>query len=120
MLIRGIYAVVNSFIEMRAKGGREMRASGESEHAKAIGIDVPFCSPRAHNADSALHVLQRSQRFRIRAAIGHTILHKNTGDVDRVQPVADFGAFEIHRKDVISAAGENDNSGSRRIVLRLI
>ena len=97
-----------------------MRASGESEHAKAIGIDVPFCSPRAHNADSALHVLQRSQRFRIRAAIGHTILHKNTGDVDRVQPVADFGAFEIHRKDVISAAGENDNSGSRRIVLRLI
>ena len=89
-----------------------MRSGGKAEDADAIGIDVPLGGVRADDAEGALRVLQGGGRFRIGAGVGHAVFHQDAGDADGVEPVADFGAFEIDGEDVVAAAGEDDDCGA--------
>ena len=97
-----------------------MRSGGEAEHADAIGIDVPLSGVRADKADGALRVLKSGGGFRIRAGVGDAIFEDDAGDAAGGEPVADFGAFEIHRENVIAAAGENDDCGAGGFGGRLV
>ena len=70
--------------------------------------------------DRALCILQGGVGFWIRAGAGDAVLHQHAGDAGGVEPVADFGAFEIDGEDVIAAAGKDDDRragirGLRRI-----
>ncbi len=111
---------VEAVIEVRAERCGEVGSGGEAEYADAIRIDVPFGGVGADEADGALCVLKGGGRFWIWAGVGHAIFEKDAGDAAGSEPVADFGAFEIHREDVIAAAGENDDGGAGALAGRLI
>src|ERR1700757_4045175 len=92
-----------------------MGSRGESQHSDSLWVDVPLGGVFMHHADSPLSVLQRGFRFWKWSRIGNTILQENTIDVDRVQPVTDFGSFKIDRQPLISAAGKDHYGWTCRV-----
>ncbi len=77
-----------------------------------LRIDVPLGGMGADEADGALRVLESGGRFWIWAGVGDAIFEDDAGDAAGGKPVADFGAFEVDREDVVAAAGEDDDRGA--------
>jgi len=109
-VVGGIDDWVEALIEVRAERGGEMRSGGETKDADAMRVDVPFGGVRPDEADGALRVLQSGGRFRVWTGVGDAIFEKDTGDAAAREPVADFGAFEIDRENVITATRKDHNS----------
>ncbi len=110
--IRGVYGIVEAFVEMGAESGGEVGSSGKAEDADAVGIEVPIGGAGANDAHGALGVLQSGGGFGIGAGIGDAIFDEDAGDADGGEPVADFGAFKIDGEDVIAAAGKDEDGGA--------
>ena len=99
-----------------------MSAGGESEHADLVRIDVPLGGVQAHESHRPLRILQRRLRLRVDATVAvplprrprarHAVLQQHARDAVRRQPVADLGALEIDREDLIAAAGKDDDRGA--------
>src|SRR5579872_3125356 len=110
--VGGVDGWVEALIVVRAERGGEMGSGGKAEDADAIGVDVPIGCVGADEAHGALGVLQSGGGFWIWAGIGDAIFQNDAGDAFAREPVADFGAFEIDREDVVAAAGEDDDGGA--------
>ncbi len=75
-----------------------------------MGIDAPFCRVGANKADGALGVFEGGGRFgEIGAGVRDAVLEQDAVDADGVEPVADFGAFEVDGEDGVASAGEDDD-----------
>src|SRR5579863_10369023 len=93
---------------MVAERGGEMGAGGKSERADSIRIDMPFGGVKAHEAEGALRILKGGGRFGVGAGVRHAIFYEDAGDAGGVEPIADFGPFEVDGEDAVSASGKDD------------
>ena len=107
-----VHGVVSALVEIRAGSGGEMASGGESEHTDALGVDLPFASVVADEADGALGVLEGRGVARSAGAGGHTVLEQGAVDADGVEPAADLGAFEVEGEDVVASAWKDDHGGA--------
>ena len=82
------------------------------KHSDALRIQAPFGGAIAHHADGALRVLQRRPVPRQPRAHRHAILHQRAIDSEGIQPLADLRALQVHRQDVVAAAGKDDYGGA--------
>ncbi len=108
-LVGSVDGGVEALIVVSAEGGDEVASGGEAEDAYAFGVDVPFSGVLADDADGALGVFKGGRGFgEVGAGIRDAVLEQDAIDSDPVEPVADFGAFEVDGEDRVSAAGEDD------------
>src|SRR5580658_1280397 len=85
-----------------------MGSGGEAEDADAAGVDVPLGGVGADDSDGSLGVFQgRGGLGHVGAGVGDAIFDQDAGDAFGVEPVADFGAFQVDGQDVVAAAGED-------------
>ena len=115
-LVGGVDGIVEALFEVGAESGGEMRSGRKAEDADRGWDRCAIRGVLAHEAKGALRVLQGCGRFGIRAGVRDAIFHEHAGDADGVEPVADFGAFEIDGEDAIASAGK-DNDGGAGVVL---
>ena len=109
LAVGGVLGGVKALVVVGAEGGGEMASCGEAENAYAFGVDVPLCRVSADEADGTLGVFKGSGGFgEVGAGIGDAVLEEDAVDADPVEPVADFGAFEVDGEDGVASAGEDD------------
>ena len=102
---------------MGAQGGGKVSPGGETEYADAMRVDVPLGGTGADEAEGALGILKRGGGFGIRTGIGHAVFDQDAVDAGGVQPIADFGAFEIDGQDAVSAAGKHQDGRAGVVAL---
>src|SRR6266480_2574733 len=117
--VGGIHGGVQPRLKMRADRCHEMPARGKPENSNLVRIDMPVSGVKADESYRPLRIFQRRLWFRIDVALAagiprrtgtrHAVLQQHTRDPLGRQPVADFGAFEIDRENLITAAGEHDD-----------
>src|SRR5205807_9018085 len=100
-----IGAFGGALVEMRADGAREVPAGGESEHANARRVDVPFGRSGADGADSPLAV-QHWHWVHVARAV-HAVLKNKRRDTEGIEPVANIESFVTHSEAGIATAGKN-------------
>jgi hypothetical protein len=113
LLVRSVDCIVESLLVVRAEGGGEMCSGREAENADPMRINVPLRGVLADKAERALGILQSSGRFRIGACAGYSVLDQDASHPDRVEPVANFGAFEIDGEYLIASARKDNDSRAR-------
>ena len=89
-----------------------MCPSGETQDADAVWIDVPFVGVGTYHAEGALSILKRGGRLRVRAGLRYAVFDQDAGDAGGVQPVADFGTFEVDGEDTVTASGKYNDRGT--------
>lgn len=113
--VGGVNGPVETLVEMRAERSGEMGTRGKAEDTDALRIDFPFAGMGAHESEGALRVLESGGGLGERARIGDTILEKDAGDMNDVEPIADFCTFKVDSENAVSASGENNNRSAGRI-----
>ena len=82
-----------------------------------FGIDGPLGGMLAREAEGALRILQSGGGFGIRASVGDAaVLDQQTIHADGVEPVTDFGAFEVDGEDGIASARKDNDSRAGVVV----
>ena len=108
-LVGGIAGRVGFLIEIGAGRGGQVAAGGESQHADAGGVDAPFLA-RDRTTRKARWASCSGRGVADGAFMGrHAVFQQHAGDADGIQPLADFGAFEIEGQDTVAAAGRDDD-----------
>ena len=97
---------------MRTQRRGEMRTGGESEDADAPWVQGELGRALAQQAECTLRVLQCGRVIRQSRPLRHAVLEQGGGDAERIEPLADLGAFEIEREDVIAATGADHHGGA--------
>ena len=94
-----------------------MGAGGEPEDADTGRVEIPLPGMKADEAQGALRVLQRQKVLVVTRACRHTVFQQHTRDADGIEPLADFGAFEVHRENGVAAAGAHDHGRASVLLL---
>ena len=118
LFVGGIDGSVGAFIKVRASGGDEVAAGGEADDANPVGRDAIIRGFGPDEGDGALGIFEGHRRFAVGAffVIRDAIFQQHGGDALGIEPVADFGAFEIDGEDLVPAAGK-DNDGDAGVFL---
>jgi hypothetical protein len=95
---------VSPFREVRAERSGKMPAGREAEHTDPARIDPQFARPLPDQAHRPLRVLQRSGPSRLSRTHRHAILDQHRGHTQGIEPLADFGALQVHGEDGIPAS----------------
>ena len=111
-LVGGIDGIVEALVVVRAEGGGEMGSRRKAEDADAMRVDVPVRGMGANDAEGALRILKGGCGFWVRPGVRHAVFQQHAGDADGVEPIADFGAFEVDGETPVAASGKNDNGGA--------
>lgn len=127
LLIGGVDGVVEAFLVVSADGGGEVTSCGEAEDADALGVDVPLGRVSTDDAEGALCILEGGIGFGIGASAGvlgisagDAVFDEDAGNAGFVEPVADFGAFEIDGQDAVAPAGEDYDCGAGGFAFRRV
>src|SRR5208337_2922658 len=107
-LICGIHGIIEALLEVRAQSRSKVGSRGEAQDTNAVRVNMPLRSVRAHDAQRALGILERSTRFRIGARIGYAVLEQHARDTRGVEPLAHFRAFQVDGQDAVAASGKNN------------
>ena len=116
--VRGVDFFVGAFLRAGAEDGGEMSARGKAEDTDAFGIDVPFGRVLTDEAHGALRVFEGRGVFFAAGAARDAILQEDGGEANFVEALADFGAFEVERENVVGAAGTDKDCAAMDFVFR--
>ena len=109
---------VGAFLRAGAEDGGEMSARGKAEDADAFWIDVPFGRVLTDEAHGALSVFEGRGVFFAAGAARDAIFQEDSGEAHFVKALADFGAFEVERENMVGAAGADEDRAAVGIVFR--
>src|SRR6201989_1511948 len=91
-------------IGMSAQHRTKVRSSRKTNYADTVRINVPLRGVSPSEPHSLLRIFQVFDIFRIVAFFRHPILHQNARHTQRVQPITDFGPFDVVRKPDVTSA----------------
>ena len=99
--------------EVSRDSGGEVTAGAKAPDADSSGIDTPFGSAPADQAEGFADIVEHGGMLVTRAK---PILEHEGVDAHRVEPAGDLDAFVIHGESTVTTTGANDDGGTAGLV----